>query len=119
MRVAVLNRTVNLAAAATLIFNLHDGIRQGAPQAVQVADRFHVHKNATDALERYLTRTHQALRQAAQERPGVATPAPDARAATAEPPSLSGAPSAWRAMRTWCYGGRAGRPSSRSPHALA
>ncbi len=42
-----------------------EGIRQGAPQAQQVADRFHLHKNATDALERYLVRHHAALRQAA------------------------------------------------------
>jgi len=43
-----------------------EGIRQGAPQAVQVADRFHLRKNLTDALERYLTRNHASLRQAAQ-----------------------------------------------------
>jgi len=43
-----------------------EGIRQGAPQAVQVADRFHLRKNLTDALERYLTRNYAALRQAAQ-----------------------------------------------------
>ncbi len=43
-----------------------EGIRQGAPHAVQVADRFHLRKNLTDALERYLTRNHAALRQAAQ-----------------------------------------------------
>jgi len=80
-----------------------DGIRQGAPQALPVADRFHVHKNATDARERYLTRTHQALQQAAPERPRVATPAPDARAATAEPPSLSGARAERRAQRLARY----------------
>jgi len=39
-----------------------EGIRQGEPQAIQLADRFHVHKNVTDALERYLTRKHAALR---------------------------------------------------------
>jgi transposase len=50
-----------------------EGIRQGAPQALQVADRFHLHKNATDALERYLTRKHAALRQAAQDSPASAT----------------------------------------------
>ncbi len=43
-----------------------DGIRQGAPQAEQVADRFHLRKNATDALQRVLTRHHAALRQAAE-----------------------------------------------------
>lgn len=41
-----------------------EGIRQGAPQALQVADRFHLCKNITDALERYLTRQHVALRRA-------------------------------------------------------
>lgn len=41
-----------------------EGIRLGAPQAVQVADRFHLVKNVTDALERYLTRQHAALRRA-------------------------------------------------------
>jgi len=43
-----------------------EGIRRGAPQAVQVADRFHLRQNASDALERYLTRQHAALRAAAQ-----------------------------------------------------
>ncbi len=57
---------MNLAAAATLIFHSQEGIRRGAPQAVQVADRFHLRQNASDALERYLTRPHAALRAAAQ-----------------------------------------------------
>ena len=43
-----------------------EGIRLGAPQAQQVADRFHLQKNATDALERYLIRQHAVLRQAAR-----------------------------------------------------
>jgi transposase len=43
-----------------------DGARQGAPQAVQVADRFHLLKNVTDSLERFLTRHQAHLRQAAQ-----------------------------------------------------
>jgi transposase len=50
-----------------------EGIRQGAPQARQVADRFHLQKTATDALERYLTRKHAALRQAARDGPPSAT----------------------------------------------
>lgn len=41
-----------------------EGIRQGAPQALQVADRFHLCKNITNTLERYLTRQHVALRRA-------------------------------------------------------
>jgi transposase len=43
-----------------------DGARQGAPQAVQVADRFHLLKNVTDSLERFLARHQARLRQAAQ-----------------------------------------------------
>ena len=49
-----------------------EGIRQGAPQALQVADRFHLCKNITDALERYLTRQHVALRRAAHTGESVA-----------------------------------------------
>lgn len=37
-----------------------EGIRQGAPQAVQVADRFHLLKNLGDALEAFLLRQHIA-----------------------------------------------------------
>jgi transposase len=60
-----------------------EGIRHGAPQALQVADRFHLHKNVTDALERYLTRKHTAVRQAAQDGHALDTPV------TAEPPAAA------------------------------
>lgn len=43
-----------------------EGIRQGAPAAVQVADRFHLLKNLGDALEVFLLRKQAVLRQAAQ-----------------------------------------------------
>jgi transposase len=49
-----------------------EGIRRGAPQATQVADRFHLEKNLTEALERYLVRTQPPLRQPG---PPDATPA--------------------------------------------
>ncbi len=42
-----------------------DGGRQGAPGAVQVADRFHLLKNAGEALERLVQRHHAALREVA------------------------------------------------------
>jgi len=42
-----------------------DGSRQGAPQAIQVADRFHLLRNVTEAVGRFLARKQQALRQAA------------------------------------------------------
>jgi transposase len=40
-----------------------DGIRQGAPEAVQVADRWHLAKNLGDAIEELLDRHRQQLRQ--------------------------------------------------------
>lgn len=42
------------------------GARLGAPQAVQIADRFHLLVNAGEALERCLTRHSALLTQAAQ-----------------------------------------------------
>lgn len=40
-----------------------EGITQGAPQALQVADRWHLLQNVGDATERFLDRQHSALRQ--------------------------------------------------------
>jgi transposase len=45
-----------------------EGAREGAPQAIQVADRFHLHQNLGDALQRLLQRYPAALRAAAQEK---------------------------------------------------
>lgn len=42
------------------------GARRGAPQAEQIADRFHLLQNAGEVLERCLTRHHAALTQAAR-----------------------------------------------------
>jgi transposase len=39
------------------------GSRQGAPQAIQVADRFHVVRNLAEALERCFQRHRQSLKQ--------------------------------------------------------
>ena len=40
--------------------------RFGAPHAEQVADRFHLLLNAGEVVERYLTRQHSSLREAAR-----------------------------------------------------
>lgn len=52
-----------------------EGARQCAPEALQVADRFHLLSNAGDALERVLGREHVALRAAASAAPPT-PPAP-------------------------------------------
>jgi transposase len=45
-----------------------DGARRGAPEALQVADRFHLLKNLGEALERLLLHERPALQAAAGER---------------------------------------------------
>jgi len=59
-----------------------EGVRQGAPEAVQVADRWHLLKNLAEALEGVLRREHAALHAAAQ---AAAAPPADPTAAL-EPP---------------------------------
>jgi transposase len=49
-----------------------EGAREGAPQAVQVADRWHLLKNVGDALERVLQGQPAAVRAAAQVAGAVA-----------------------------------------------
>lgn len=44
-----------------------EGGRQGAPDAVQVADRWHLFKNLGDVLERVMTREHRRLQDAAAQ----------------------------------------------------
>ncbi|WP_211099532.1 transposase, partial [Skermanella aerolata] len=43
-----------------------DGARQGAPQAIQVADRFHLLRNSGDALRGVLEHHHRHLAEAAR-----------------------------------------------------
>lgn len=44
-----------------------EGATQGAPEAIQVADRFHLLQNMVDVLKRVLERQAQPLRQAAHQ----------------------------------------------------
>jgi len=41
-----------------------EGAREGAPHAIQVADRWHLLKNLREAVQRFLTRQHARLEQA-------------------------------------------------------
>jgi transposase len=53
-----------------------EGIRQGAPQAIQVVDRFHLVQNLRDALERLFLRYRRDLNtlDASGNRPAASTP---------------------------------------------
>jgi transposase len=51
------------------------GIRSGAPEALQIADRWHLGKNLSEALEKLLTRHHHLIRDAAN--PLIEIPQPE------------------------------------------
>lgn len=67
-----------------------EGARQGAPRAIQVADRWHWLKNLWEAMERRLGRHHRVLCQVAQALASKTEPTPTARAPSgAEPLKLT------------------------------
>ena len=75
-----------------------EGARTGAPEAVQVADRFHLLMNVGEALERVLGRKRGLLQEAARAVDATVTPATSAL--TANPPSSEPAPVvAWQPTR--------------------
>jgi transposase len=66
-----------------------DGILQGAPEATQVADRFHLVMNAREALQRVVHR-HQPVLRAAMQPPGEQTVAPATSVEPVKPASAAG-----------------------------
>jgi hypothetical protein len=74
------------------------GARQGAPEALPIADRFHLQKNSSDVLERILARHPAALRAAVTDADatsdGHASPT-----AAADPPAGTGPRRARRLAR--------------------
>jgi len=83
-----------------------DGARQGAPQALQVADRWHLLANMREAVERVLTREQASVRAAtavlrpALEGEGAGPTAGHEMGACASAPSGEGRPSAVAPRRT-------------------
>jgi transposase len=65
-----------------------EDITDGAPHALQVADRFHILKNLSEALERVLTRQHQFVRAAVQPPTMPSQPSPPSQPQV-EPPAIS------------------------------
>ncbi len=74
-----------------------DGAGRGAPEAEQVADRWHLLRNGSDALQRHLDHHHGELREAARlagaaptEGPASAASEPIMTATVDEPPPTKG-----------------------------
>ncbi len=69
-----------------------DGARRGAPQAIQVADRFHLLLNLTTALQKFFERKQDSLQRLAAEDKAVPKAAPPDKIAARPASSTSEVP---------------------------
>jgi transposase len=69
-----------------------EGARLGAPDAVEVADRFHLVKNLGEALERFLTSKRSLLEQAVRTQPEPEDDLPQSPSVVAEDVPAHGSP---------------------------
>jgi transposase len=91
-----------------------EGARQGAPAALQVADRFHLLQNMVASLEGVLKRSPAALRQAAVPEPGAAGEVKATLAPAAAEPTRVGRPREASSVRTLRQEQQAARHAARA-----
>ena len=57
------NRKVSFAEAVGLIFHLQEAAREAAPDAIQIADRFHLSQNAGEMVVRIMRRNSDRVKE--------------------------------------------------------
>lgn len=79
-----------------------EGARQGAPNAIQVADRYHLAANVGEAFERVLSRKRRVLKEAAgRVHPTITASAPDQPRAPEATGIREGGAGPSHAVQTW------------------
>ena len=54
---------MKVAAGANYIFHLQEAAREAAPDAIQIADRFHLSQNAGEMVVRIMRRTSDRVKE--------------------------------------------------------